>query len=490
MTAALAAVIYCFWAFPYRAALSYREEMQLFLTSGSYFRERVTSLSSLAAYCGEFLTQFFNNFWIGAAVMTILFVIVLLLSYRILRILLPAIPKYISFTLAIIPVILVWLLLGDPNVAIDILVIAIAILAGVYVILIVATSLWHVRKAKNGKPDTNTHFATPDNTCHSSARKSPVILTCILLMAEIAAVVILYPRAYDAKTYQLINYDYLVRANDWEGILDYSDKTDPDLPLSVSATNLALGMTGQLDSRAFSYFQNGPEGLVPPFAKETISSWTTGEIFFHLGMLNSARRFYFEGMEAIPTYNKSARAIRRLAEIAMINGDNVLARKYLHLLENTLFYRKWAKRSQNLLDDPSAIDSHPLYGSLRKSVIDETYMFSESELDKTFGQLYLKNPDNSLARQYLIVYPLLQRDLNKFMQYMGVVAESRPDYNPPLAQQVIAFMSMKNGRPVPPGAVAPAIEQQLRNFAKAWTSKDPAQIALHRRSLFHYLVSN
>ena len=86
-------------------------------------------------------------------------------------------------------------------------------------------------------------------------------------------------------------------------------------------------------------------------------------------------------------------------------------------------------------------------------MIDEDYLFSEGELDKTLGQLFMKDPGNNLAKQYLILYPLLQRDLNKFAQYMGVVAEAQPNYNPLLAQQALAFISMKNGQPIPQNIV-------------------------------------
>lgn len=207
-------------------------------------------------------------------------------------------------------------------------------------------------------------------------------------------------------------------------------------------------------------------------------------------MINSAQRFYFEGMEAIPNYNKSVRAVRRLAETAIIRGEYSLAAKYLRMLENTSFYRKWAQRNLELIKDPAAIDAHPLYGQLRKRMVDEDYLFSEGELDKTLGQLFIKDPANNLARQYLILYPLLQRDLNKFGQYMGVVTESYPQYNPPLAQQSVAFMSMKNGQPIPSGMVSPVVEQSLRGFAQAWTSKNPDLIAQHRHTLYYYLLSD
>ncbi len=484
MTAALAAVMYCFWAFPYRAALAYREEIQLFQTTGAYFHERVSSPLGLLTYISEFLTQFFNNYWIGAAVMTALFMAILLLSYAILRALLPGMSKLLAFAISLIPFVAIWLYMGDPNadlsLMIGILVILSLLMAGT---LFIASSASLHGNGGFSRQKVSGHSAKAE--C-SIPRHSPAL---ILLILELVVAIFLYPKCYDKSTYTLINYDYMVRANDWDGILRLSDKNMPDLPLSVSATNLALAMNGQLDSRAFDYFQNGPEGLVPPFMKETLSSWTTGEIFFQLGMINSAQRFYFEGMEAIPTYNKSARAIKRLAETAIIRGDYKVARKYLDILSHTLFYKKWAKRTLKLIDNPDAVLQHPLYGKLRSYMIDEDYMFSEGELDKTFGQLFLKNPSNNLAKQYLIVYPLLERDLNKFAQYMGVVTERYRQYNPLLAQQAVAFMSMKNGQPMPQGMVSPVVEQSLRSFAQAWTSKNPDLIATHRHSLFHYLLS-
>lgn len=569
---AIAAIVYWFWAFPYRSVLSYREQLQLFQTTETYFTNLASRPGGIATYAGEFLTQFFNNFWIGAAVMTILFLLFLLSCYLICNKFSPANNKANNLLLSIIPLLALWLFLGNPNATVGFIVALLISTAGAYAFIatasdyygiesylrtIVATSLlyWvvgpvaiifvmlaiaYICADKKVSVIVKVVYAilslvclgvnvyvwslflpyplsyqligigyvmTPDVIYAGQVIVEvlcvviPVVALLIcgvpekftvpaLVVAEIICAVIIYPRSYDEATYRLIDYDYMVRANDWEGILRYSDEHNPDLPLSVSATNLASGMTGQLDSRAFDYYQNGTEGLLPPFVKETLSSWTTGEIFFQLGMVNSAQRFYFEGMEAIPNYNKSSRAVKRMAETAMIRGDYALAEKYLRILENTTFYRKWAQRNLDLIKTSGAIDNHPLYGRLRKRMIDEDYLFSEGELDKTLGQLFIKDAGNELARQYLILYPLLQRDLNKFVQYMGVVAESLPQYNPLLAQQTLAFISMKNGQSIPQNMVPPTVEQSLREFAKAWTSKDPAKIEPFRRSLYHYLLSD
>lgn len=571
--AAMAAALYWFWAFPYRAALGYREEMQLFQTTGTYFSALTARPGGISVYIGEFLTQFFNNYWIGAAVMSLLMVMFGVSCYLICIAFAKKAPKIVNFLLAILPLIFLWLFLGNQDVTLGFVTAFLIVtfsaylyistddyhsIADRYLRMIVATSMLYWLAGPitivftliiitficlKGKVSVANkaclaiasliiivanifawaliityplsyqligigYLLTPDVlkadqlTVEALCVIVPIaayLMSCgnvsekrilpILVFFVVVPAVSLYPKAYDKATYRLIDYDYMVRANDWDGILRYSDKHDPDLPLSVSATNLALGMTGQLDARAFDYYQNGTEGLMPPFVKETLSSWTTGEIFFQLGMINSAQRFYFEGMESIPNYNKSARAVKRLAETAIIRCDYRLAEKYLHMLENTTFYRKWAQRNLQQIKDLTSI-TPPLYGQLRQRMIDEDYLFSETELDKTLGQLFIKDPNNDLARQYLILYPLLQRDLDKFVQYMGVVAESRPQYNPLLAQQALAFISMKNGQPIPQNMVSPTVEQSLRGFAQAWTSKNPDLIDQHRHTLYHYLISN
>jgi hypothetical protein len=117
---------------------------------------------------------------------------------------------------------------------------------------------------------------------------------------------LIVPRGFDAKKYELIEYDYLVRIQNWNGIIAKAEKKMPDLPMSVCATNLALAMTNQLGDRAFDFYQHGSEGLLPKFERNFATTQLTGEVYFWLGLVNTAQRFAFEAMEAIPNYNKSA----------------------------------------------------------------------------------------------------------------------------------------------------------------------------------------
>ena len=242
---------------------------------------------------------------------------------------------------------------------------------------------------------------------------------------------------YDAKKYELMEYDYLVRIRDWKGIIAKAEKQTPDLPMSVSATNLALAMTNQLGERVFDFYQRGHEGLLPSFERNFSTIPLTGEIYFYLGMVNTAQRLAFEAMEAIPDYNKSGRMIKRLAETNLINGEYDVARKYLLMLDKTIFYRPWAQQALAMLDDERRIEAHPVYGTLRQYRLEDDFLFSEDELDKICGQLFMHNHHNQMATQYLVMAPLLDGDAQRFINYVSYV-QSKVNYNPRYVREAIA----------------------------------------------------
>lgn len=307
-----------------------------------------------------------------------------------------------------------------------------------------------------------------------------------------AVFLVLRPSFYETRKYEVMEYDYLVRCQDWDAIIAIADKKSPDLPMTVCATNLALGMKGQLGERLFDFFQNGTQGLVPPFERNFSSIMLTGEAYWQLGLVNSAQRFAFEMMEAIPNYAKSSRAVKRLAETNLVNGEYAVARKYLQLLEKTLGYSKWAKRTMLLLGDEKAINEHPVYGRLRQSRLKDDFMFSEQELDKIFGQLVMQNQRNGLALQYLLAAPLLDRDINRFMNYMIYVDGLHLGYRPRSCQEAVVFAyAQRNQRP-PQGYINEMVMRSFSDFANIYSSggKDAPQLRQYKNTAWYYFMGS
>ena len=284
--------------------------------------------------------------------------------------------------------------------------------------------------------------------------------------------------SFDEMTYDLIDYDFLVRTEQWDKIIEKAEKKQATTPLSVSCVNLALSQKGVLADRLFEFYQNGGEGLFPTFTRDMISPVSTAEIFFRLGMVNDAERYMFEAQEAIPNYRKSARLTRRIIECEIINGNYQVAAKLLRRLQKTLFYSNWANQTMALLGNEKAINRHPVYGKLRKyREKKQDFLFSDREMDQMLGLLFLNDNHNKMAYEYLVCYELLQRDMEKFVQYYPLGRFVGYDHIPRTFQEILIGNWMKthsDPRTIPYSVDAQNVNNTL-NFIQLYMQnpKDP-----------------
>lgn len=284
--------------------------------------------------------------------------------------------------------------------------------------------------------------------------------------------------SFDEMTYDLIDYDFLVRTEQWDKIIEKAEKKQATTPLSVSCVNLALSQKGVLADRLFEFYQNGGEGLFPTFTRDMISPVSTAEIFFRLGMVNDAERYMFEAQEAIPNYRKSARLTRRIIECEIINGNYQVVAKLLRRLQKTLFYSNWANQTMALLGNEKAINRHPVYGKLRKyREKKQDFLFSDREMDQMLGLLFLNDNHNRMAYEYLMCYELLQRDMEKFMQYYPLGRFVGYDHIPRSFQEILIGNWMKthsDPRTIPYSVDAQNVNNTL-NFIQLYMQnpKDP-----------------
>lgn len=542
-------VVFLFWEFRYPFALTFQEQLQLFLFDGDYFCERMAEPGGLARYVGEFLVQFYNATVIGALILAILFMMVQRLTWRLMRC-----EDY--YYLSLIPALVLWFAMGDENVMLAYVValimamgcilglrplerlnligrviIALVVLpllywligplallvavcmvptwlaglAVIYVVALVLVSAWLLPYPLVRLAVGIGYYRFPVTIpyllilipvliamMHYGCRHLPkpkLGVKYALILAITALLFVPQHYGFDAKKYELMEYDYLVRIKDWNGIIAKAEQQTPDKPMSVSATNLALAMTNQLGERAFEFYQRGSQGLLPPFERNYATTQLTGEIYFHLGLVNTAQRLAFEAMEAISNYNKSGRALKRLVETNVINGQYKVAEKYIKILEKTIFYRSWAERMRAMLGDEKTINAHPLYGTLRQYRLQEDFLFSDTELDKICGQLFMHNHQNQMAAQYLLLLPLLDRDVPRFMQYAQYV-QSQVRYNPRSCQEAIAFGFMQQRQQPPQGLVSPLILQQLNDFSRIYSAggKGAPGLEQFRNSVWYYLM--
>lgn len=250
-------------------------------------------------------------------------------------------------------------------------------------------------------------------------RRTPLlILPCPLSL--LALLICCRP---DHNEMEILRLDMLVRHGAWEEVIHRVEHHPVPSPFTSQCANLALGMTGQLPQRMFELYQDGPEGLLMPMVRDNMSDLPTAEAFFQLGMINEALRYTTDLQQSILTYKRSGRCTKRIAECHLINGHHTAAAKELQRLEQSLFYRSWAKENMRLVGRDNLIDQHPLYGRLRKLRFKENFLYNYDERHKMLGLLFVSNTNNLLALHYHMAQLLLSGDLHMLMQSMPWVQQ-------------------------------------------------------------------
>ena len=91
-----------------------------------------------------------------------------------------------------------------------------------------------------------------------------------------------------------------------------------------------------------------------------------------------------------------------------------------------------------MIDNPRLIDENNVYGYLRRARVTNDFLFSDEEVDKLIGQLLMRNKENMMAMQYLLVFPLLNRDFPTFMGYYNYV-QTLKKYSPRACVEALAL---------------------------------------------------
>lgn len=282
---------------------------------------------------------------------------------------------------------------------------------------------------------------------------------------------------------EVMAYDYYTYNRNWKKVLEMAEKKSPDSPLTVACLNLALCKQGLMADRMFNFYQNGTEGLLPSYTKDFTAPLVAAEIYYHIGFVNTAQRFTFEAMESIPNYNKSARAIKRLAETNIINGEYDVARKYLNLLSNTFFYKDWAAQALAAIEDESLIAQNEEWSYLRKYRTKKDFLFSEQELDMMLGFVFSQDETNRMAYEYLMAVCLLKKDLPSFVKYYPLGKKIGYNHIPISYQEALVYawgLSHKDMKGIP-YPISSAVMNNVNAYGRTYTSVQNAEPLLRKQ---------
>lgn len=234
-----------------------------------------------------------------------------------------------------------------------------------------------------------------------------------VLPAIVLTLLLAYPtylglsRSYDKATQQAIALDQLIRQERWEDAVSAANEFMTDSPECFVNLNLALCMSGHSVDDIAGSSQSGTEGLIMPRVRDLISNVGSYEVFWRLGMINSCLRYAFDSQESEMNNSKSGRHMSRIAECHMVNGNWMLAEKYLDILSHSLFYRKWAMDRKAMIQGETEPD--PLYLYLQSVRFKEDFLYYYPEMPRMLAKLYQENNTNKMAAWYFNAWMTLMK---------------------------------------------------------------------------------
>jgi hypothetical protein len=276
---------------------------------------------------------------------------------------------------------------------------------------------------------------------------------------------------YNPELNLFFEIDHYVQKANWNKVLLLSSRSQEANQLILYYTNLALYKTGHLGDRLFYYNQIGVPGLWLDREGDEISLFLGGEIFYHLGNINEAYRWAFDAMVA--NGQTPPRLLKQLVLISLINGDLMVAAKYLNILDRSLYYRNWAKHYRNYLSDPDLLLKDPEIAGKRQLLINTDFVSGSNDSGIELKPLLENHPGNKMAFEYYMSSLLLDKNLIGFADNIDRIKDFGYKEIPVHYEEaLLIYMGYYKKNAVPLGyGIRKSTYQHFKDYAKAYSSR-------------------
>ena len=166
------------------------------------------------------------------------------------------------------------------------------------------------------------------------------------------------------------------------------------------------------------------------------------------------------------------RLLKQLVMTSLINGNNALAEKFLNILNESLFYRKWASHYRNCINDPDLQLKDPDISNKRQLLIHADFVGNTNDPDSVLVHLLINHPDNKMAYEYFMTSLLLDKNITAFavnvgdLKYYGY-KEIPVHYE----EAMLEYMYSTNKEIVPQGySIRQSTVKKFNDFVSAYTS--------------------
>ena len=226
---------------------------------------------------------------------------------------------------------------------------------------------------------------------------------------------------------------------DWMGVLqEAANQDDEPTRAIVMMRNLALTRLGNQGNAMFLY-KNGSKAYAAPFCMRLMLA-VGPLIYYQYGMLNYCNRLCVEmGVE----FGFRAEDYQLLVNCALLENDQPLARKYIGILKQTLFYRHWAEQAEALLGHPELIAKD----AKREPITHMLHYHNSLGGDDGYTERFLMNQlakniytGDPIFQEQTLLATLWTKDIDQFWYHFYEYVKLHPNEPMPRYYQEAAYL--------------------------------------------------
>lgn len=290
----------------------------------------------------------------------------------------------------------------------------------------------------------------------------------------------------DENFHRELTMQHRIANLDWNGVLEEAAaQEDEPTRAIVMMRNLALSRIGRQGDEMFRY-KNGSKQYDAPFGMRLML--VIGPmIYYQYGLLNDCNRLSMEmGVE----FGFRTEDYKMLVNCALLENDKPLARKYIGILKQTIFYSDWAEQAEALLDHPERIakdaEREPITHMLHYDNVlsgDQGYVerFLMTRLAKS------SYADDPIFQEQALLATLWTKDNKQFWYHFSNYVKQHPQGRIPRYYQEAAYLygRLEERRDMDNVPFDPSVKDSFERFmTTASTYYNKKEVEVCRQGLY------
>lgn len=346
-------------------------------------------------------------------------------------------------------------------------------------------ALFFVLLAVTGKTDTVAKTVAMPNTAQKSKKFLGWLAQGVIAVLLVAGVYTFWMK--DENFHHELAMQHHISNLDWEGVLEEAaaQKDEPTRAI-VMMRNIALSRLGKQGDLMFLY-KNGSKAYDAPFGIRLML--VAGPlIYYQYGMLNYCNRLCMEmGVE----FGFRNEDYQLLVNCAILEDDQPLARKYIGILKQTLFYKDWAEHAEALLGHPDLIAKDSELEPITHMLHYDNVLGGDQGNIESFlmGQLsrstYTEDP---IFQEQTLLATLWTRDIKRFWSHFNDYIKLHPKGPMPRYYQEAAYLYgvMEEQQGLDKMPFDASVKDGFERFAKSMSDYDGQEVTVAREALYPF----